>query len=103
MSLEQFIVDQLQTQLSPTYLEVVNESHGHRVPANSETHFKVVIAAECFVGQTLVKRHRSVYDALTDALAKGVHALALHTYTPEEWLKRASAPQSPNCMGGGKA
>ncbi|NAS94258.1 BolA family transcriptional regulator, partial [Pseudomonas syringae pv. actinidiae] len=28
------------------------------------------------------------------------HALALHTYTPDEWAKTGAAPASPTCAGG---
>jgi BolA protein len=32
-----------------------------------------------------------------------IHALALHTMTPEEWQERAgSVADSPKCRGGGK-
>jgi BolA protein len=42
-----------------------------------------------------------IYSILADELAGGVHALALHTYTPDEWLeKRNETPDSPNCLGG---
>ena len=36
---------------APQHLQVVNESHMHSVPPGSESHFKVVIAAEGFVGK----------------------------------------------------
>lgn len=102
MSIEQSITRTLESEFAPQHLEVVNESHGHNVPANSETHFKVVLATDRFAGQSQVQRHRAVYGALADMLEGGVHALALHTYTPEEWAKRSSsAPGSPDCMGGG--
>ncbi|VFS52224.1 transcriptional regulator BolA [Budvicia aquatica] len=32
--------------LSPTYIEVVDESHQHSVPVGAESHFKVVISSE---------------------------------------------------------
>lgn len=102
MNLEQSIIDNLETQFQPRHLEVINESHSHNVPANSETHFKVVLVSALFEGKPLVSRHRAVYDALAYAMENGVHALALHTYTQEEWAKRiAAAPTSPNCLGGG--
>jgi len=48
----------------------------------------------------LLVRHRRVNALLAQALQNGVHALALHTYTPEEWQARAAlAPESPNCAG----
>jgi len=28
------------------------------------------------------------------------HALALHTYTPQEWAEIDGAPASPTCAGG---
>ena len=49
-----------------------------------------------------VSRHQLVYKALAELLSGPVHALALHTYTIEEWIKRGnSVPSSPHCMGGG--
>jgi len=76
----------------------------HSVPANSETHFRVVLVSEQFAGKRQVGRHQQVYGALSAQLAGPVHALALHTYTPEEWAERQqSAPDSPECLGGSKA
>ena len=90
----------LADQFQPQVLEVVNESHMHSVPPDSETHFKVVIVTEAFDGQRKVARHQQVYRALASQLEGPVHALALHTYTPEEWAAREQAPDSPGCMGG---
>ncbi|MFO7704601.1 MAG: BolA family protein, partial [Halopseudomonas sp.] len=84
------------------HLELVNESHMHSVPPGSESHFKAVIVSQQFAGLNAVKRHQAVYRSLGDLMSR-IHALALHTYTPAEWLARAQAPASPNCLGGGKA
>ena len=87
---------------APDHLEVANESGNHNVPPGSETHFRVVIVSPRFEGQRLLGRHRAVNDALREELAGGVHALALHTYTPAEWRARAGdSPASPPCRGGG--
>jgi BolA protein len=96
--IESILTDQFQ----PAVLEVVNESHMHSVPPNSETHFKVVLVTEAFDGKRKVARHQQVYAALSAQLEGPVHALALHTYTPAEWAEREQAPDSPNCMGGSK-
>lgn len=89
--------------LKPVHLEVVNESHSHSVPENSETHFKLVVVSDVFAGMMPVKRHQQIYGLLADEMANGVHALALHLYTPEEWQIRSGAsPASPQCMGGSK-
>jgi BolA protein len=36
----------------------------------------------------LLARHRLINQILTDELSGPVHALAVHTYTTNEWLKR---------------
>jgi len=102
MLLENFIHQRLQAAFQPVYQEVINESHGHSVAPGSETHFKVIVVADEFAGRNSVQRHRLVYGALAEALAQGVHALAIHTYTPEEWQARSGAPDSPPCLGGSK-
>ncbi|WP_256261123.1 BolA family transcriptional regulator [Shewanella sp. NIFS-20-20] len=85
--------------IAPQYLEVINESNRHHVPPNSETHFKLVIVSTEFEGQRLLSRHRTINTLLATELANGVHALAMHTYTPDEWAEQGNAPASPNCKG----
>ncbi|WP_020210303.1 BolA family protein [Gilvimarinus chinensis] len=90
----------LRTEFSPVVMQVVNESHMHSVPPNSETHFKVTLVSEAFVGKRQVQRHQAVYAVLQEQMAGPVHALALHTFAPDEWSDTA-VPESPNCLGGG--
>ena len=104
MIIQQAIETKLDQQLSLQHLEVLNESHMHSVPENSETHFKVTAVSEDFAGKRSVARHQLIYKILAEELAGEVHALALHTYTAEEWQQREnSSPDSPNCLGGSKA
>lgn len=92
----------LRATFAPTHLDVVNESHNHRVPAGSQSHFKVVLVSEHFIGQRTINRHRAVYGALATELENGLHALALHTFTPQEWSEaQGQAPASPACGGAG--
>lgn len=68
--------------LHPTQLEVIDESAAHagHAGANAEgygTHFRVRIASPVFEGKSRVARHRLVYDALRDFVARGLHALAI--------------------------
>ncbi len=100
--IESLILTKLSESFAPVHLEVLNESYMHAVPAGSETHFKVVLAADSFVGKRQVQRHQAVYACLADELKNGVHALALHTFSPEEWQASAAVPASPHCMGGSK-
>ncbi|MCP5160324.1 MAG: BolA family transcriptional regulator [Hahellaceae bacterium] len=103
MNIEQFIKDTLATDFAPSFMEVLNESHQHSVPKNSETHFKIVLVSDTFEGKSKVARHQLLYKNLDAALKGGVHALAMHLYTPEEWkLANAQSPDSPQCMGGSK-
>ncbi len=103
MSVQTEISIKLQSAFSPSYLDVVNESHMHSVPPNSETHFNVVLVSAVFDGKRSVARHQMIYKLLAEEIAGPVHALALHTYTETEWKERDSgAPSSPDCLGGGQ-
>ncbi|NVZ61724.1 BolA family transcriptional regulator [Pseudomonas gingeri] len=84
--------------LHPEHLQVLDESHMHS--RGLQTHFKAVLVSEQFAGLNSVKRHQKVYATLGDLMGQ-FHALALHTYTPEEWVKIGAAPASPTCAGGG--
>jgi len=86
-----------------THFELVNESHSHSVPRNSETHFKLVLVSSVFEGLTRIARQRRVYDVLAEEMAGGVHALTQRLLTPAEWSPEAVASfESPNCHGGSK-
>ena len=90
----------LNTAFSPSHLEVINESHMHRTVPGAETHLKVIIVSEQFTGKRSVSRHQLVYGELSQELAGELHALALHTYTADEWLQENKiAPESPRCAG----
>lgn len=102
MSIQQTITSKLEQALSPEHLEVINESHMHNVPEGSESHFKVVVVSDAFKDKMLLARHRMVNKALQEELEGGVHALALHTLTMEEWFEKGKAPESPPCEGGSK-
>ena len=83
--------------LQPEHLNVLDESHMHS--RGLQTHFKAVVVSEQFSGLNSVKRHQKVYATLGDLMSE-FHALALHTYTPEEWAQVGAAPASPTCAGG---
>lgn len=97
------LVERLQSAYPESQFWVENESSGHNVPVGSETHFKVTLVSPVFEGVRKVQRHQSIYKLVDDLLAGPVHALALHLYTPEEWVANgAVAPESPACHGGSK-
>ena len=88
--------------LDPQHMELVNESGNHHVPKGSETHFKLLLVTKAFAGKSLIERHRMVYALVDQELKEGLHALALHTYTPEEWVNYQPNRKSPPCAGGEK-
>ena len=100
--MQQTIESRLKSSFSIEHLAIENESHLHNVAPGSELHFKVTIVSEDFSELMLIKRHRLVNKALQQEL-QNIHALALHTMTPDEWVSRAGkVADSPQCLGGGK-
>ncbi|MGY3866413.1 BolA family protein [Aeromonas bivalvium] len=98
MKMQETIEARLSEALSPSHLEVLNESHMHRTEPGAESHFKVIVVSEAFVGQRLIARHRQINQLLAELLAGPIHALALHTYTAEEWQQKGMAPRTPGCV-----
>jgi stress-induced morphogen len=98
------IEEKLRASLSPSVLDVINESANHSVPKGSETHFKVVIVSTAFEGKMPLARHRVVFGILDDEMTKkpGVHALSIIAKTPDEWARDEAVRQSPECLGGSK-
>lgn len=88
MTAEQAMREKLMVALTPTRLDVVNESHlhaGHRSsPGTGESHFRLLIVSPAFAGKSRVERHRMVNEALAEELKGRVHALAMKTYAPGE-------------------
>jgi len=100
MNTQERITQHLEREFAPSHLDIQDESAGHRGGEGAQSHFRVVLISDVFAGQPLIKRHRAVNACLADELAAGVHALALHTYTPQEWQARsADARPSPACAG----
>lgn len=89
------------TELNPLFLEVLDESSNHHVPAGAETHFKLIIVSNKFKDLKIIARHRLINHLLTDEFDKGLHALSLHLYTPDEWQETgAKTTDSPACRDG---
>lgn len=102
MNLENLLRESLVSSLNPTVLDLENESHGHNVPVNSETHFRLIVVSLAFEGLSPVRRHRLVYKACDQALKQGVHALAMQCFTESEWANDPARLKSPPCKGGMK-
>jgi len=76
----------LREALAPQRLAVQDDSHLHagHAGAREGRHFSVAISAEAFRGQSRLRRHRLVYDAVASLMAQGIHALAIDARLPEE-------------------
>ncbi|MBR7888437.1 BolA/IbaG family iron-sulfur metabolism protein [Marinomonas sp. A79] len=100
MTIQAQIEQRLQDAMTVHFMTLENESYMHSVPANSETHFKLVLVSDAFEGKRMVQRHQLVYATLKEEMPK-FHALAMHLHTVKEWQDRAEAvPLSPPCKGG---
>ncbi len=81
------IEQRLNTALNPENLDIQDDSAAHAGHAGARSgggHFNVVIIAQAFAGKSLLQRHRLVYAALDDLMAKDIHALSIKALTPEE-------------------
>lgn len=71
----------LEVHFAPAHLDVIDESDAHRGHAGyqegGESHFRVVMRAPSFSGQSRIARHRAVHAALGPDLIGKIHALAL--------------------------
>ena len=77
----------LDAALSPSVLEVGDDSHlhaGHPGAASGGGHYRVKIVSERFEGLRLVMRHRLVYDAVQGMTHTDIHALAITAVAPSE-------------------
>ena len=80
----------LQEALTPTHLELVNDSHRHQGHmgdnGSGESHFSLIVVSSAFEGLNRLARQRLVNAALKDELAGPVHALSIRALSPNEPL-----------------
>jgi len=51
-------------------------------------HFEATVISDRFENCNMVKQHQMVYGTLGDRMGGEIHALALHTCTPEQWRRQ---------------
>ena len=90
------IMDKLNTAFNPSFIDLINESHMHNVPENSETHFKLIIVSDLFIDLSLVQRHKKVFESLGVTMDK-IHALSMSTYDLNEYESNPKIIDSPEC------
>ncbi len=78
----------LEAALTPSLLELVDESAAHAGHAGArpegETHFKLHIVAAEFAGLGRLERQRLIHRILEDELAGPVHALSVVAEAPAD-------------------
>lgn len=55
------------------------------VRSADNTHFEAIVVAPEFAGLRSLRRHQIVYATLGQYMGREIHALALKTYSPQEW------------------
>lgn len=83
----QRIREALISELAPDDIDVIDESHKHIGHAGARSglgHFAVVIRSARFAGQSLLERHRLVYDALGDMMRTDIHAVSIRALAPDD-------------------
>ncbi|MEW5710613.1 MAG: BolA family protein [Pseudomonadota bacterium] len=87
MSTEERIRERLKA-LAPEALEVVDESAlhaGHQGAKSGGGHYRLTVVSPRFAGQSVMARHRMIYEALRDLMQKEIHALSIRALAPDEF------------------
>ena len=58
------------------------------VQTDGQGHYEALVICPAFAGKRSLKRHQLVYATLGTRVGREIHALALQTFTPEEWAER---------------
>lgn len=85
--MENSIRNKLANALKTTHLEIINESHMHNVPKNSETHFKVVVVSDQFSDLSLLKVSNLLLPILAEA-SDNLWFTILETSLSKRFVKR---------------
>ena len=83
----QQIQARLETEFSPSQLQVKDQSHlhaGHAGARDGMGHFEVTIVASAFESKSRIERHRMIYSALGTLMQTDIHALKINAYSPDE-------------------
>jgi len=83
MNNEQRIIqmkNQLEAELAPSQLDIVDESHlhaGHAGAKSGKGHFRLIICSDKFLGLRPLQKHRLIYGALGEMMETEIHALTI--------------------------
>lgn len=83
----ELIRKRLQQRLSPSVLDIIDESHlhaGHPGARDGRGHFRVKIVSDVFHGLPRLARHRRIYAALGELMQTDIHALSIEAISSNE-------------------
>jgi acid stress-induced BolA-like protein IbaG/YrbA len=60
-----------------------------QVQTDGQGHYEATVVCPAFAGKRSLQRHQMVYATLGTRVGREIHALALQTFTPEEWQASA--------------
>lgn len=88
-SVSEKIEEIIRVSLNPVFLEVIDDSARHEGHAGhngkGESHFKLMVVSQGFMGLSRIKRHQLVYEMLNELLKTRIHALQITALTPHEY------------------
>ena len=58
------------------------------VTTDGQGHYEAWVICPAFAGKRSLQRHQLVYATLGERVGREIHALAVKTFTPEEWQVR---------------
>ncbi len=70
--------NQIVNTIGPCHVEILD-------PRRDGVHLEAIVVSEKFIKLSLLERHRLVMNSLKQKFKEGLHALALKTFTPDEW------------------
>lgn len=78
----------LQTQLSPTIIDLIDDSAEHAGHAGNRggAHLTLHIVSAQFEGKLPLARHRMIYEILAPWMNTHIHALSIQAQTPLEYI-----------------
>jgi stress-induced morphogen len=94
MNREQRILEKLQV-LTPHFIELKNDSAKHAghtehlggAGFTGETHYKLILVSDIFLGLGRIERQRKVNELLSEEFKSGLHAFEMKTLTIDEYIK----------------
>jgi acid stress-induced BolA-like protein IbaG/YrbA len=60
------------------------------VASDGQGHYEATVVCAAFAGKRSLQRHQMVYATLGSRVGNEIHALALKTFTPDEWRAQSS-------------